>query len=84
MLRHDPYALICLFWTFPSQARGISDAIIVGDIHEIEGLVTQKGGRRKYRNTLPTIVSKETVSFLDKFINLDPRDRPSPQELLQD
>ena len=29
-------------------------------------------------------MSKETVSFLDKFTKLDPRDRPSPQELLQD
>ena len=62
----------------------LSDNITIGHLDGIEGLVTQRGGRRKYRNTLATNMSKETVSFLDKVMKLDPRDRPAPQELLQD
>ncbi len=61
----------------------LSDAITMGDLYNIEGLITQRGGRRKYRNTLTTNISTETVSFLDKLMRLDPRDRPAPQELLQ-
>ena len=72
------------FGPFPNKYVGLSDAITLTDLDGIEGLVTQSGGRRKYRNTLTTNISKETVNFLDKFMKLDPRDRPSPQELLQD
>ena len=72
------------FGPFPYKYVELSDAIIIGDLNGIEGLITQRGGRRKYRNTLATNINKETVSFLDKLIKLDPRDRPSPQELLQD
>ncbi|KAL8735130.1 MAG: hypothetical protein Q9166_001006 [cf. Caloplaca sp. 2 TL-2023] len=62
----------------------LSDAITKGDLDGIEGLVTQRGGRRKYRNTLTTHIDKEAVNFLEKIMKLDPRDRPSPQELLQE
>lgn len=72
------------FGPFPSKYVELSDAISMRDLDGIEGLVTQGGGRKKYRNTLATKISRETVSFLDKLIKLDPRDRPSPQELLQD
>lgn len=72
------------FGPFPKKYVELSDDITMGDLDGIEGLVIQRGGRRKYRNTLATNMSKETVSFLDKFMKLDPRDRPSPQELLQD
>ena len=72
------------FRPFPNKFVEFSDAITMGDLDGIEGLVTQRGGGRKYRNTLATNISEETVSFLDKFMKLDPRDRPSPQELLQD
>lgn len=50
----------------------------------IEELLTQGGGRRRYRNTPTTKIIREGVVFLDKSMKLDPRDRPSPQELLQD
>lgn len=62
----------------------LSDHITTGKFDGIERLVIQRRGRNKYRNTLVTNMSKETVNFLDKLIKLDPRDRPSPQELLQD
>lgn len=72
------------FGPFPDKYVQLSDNITIGHLDGIEGLVTQRGGRRKYRNTLATNMSKETVSFLDKVMKLDPRDRPTPQELLQD
>lgn len=72
------------FRPFPYKYVELSDAIIIRDLDGIEGLVTQRGGRRIYRNILATLVSKEAVCFLDKLMKLDPRDRPSPQELLQD
>ncbi|MCJ1396695.1 hypothetical protein MMC18_009587, partial [Xylographa bjoerkii] len=72
------------FGHFPNKDVQLSDYLTIGDLDGIEGLVTQRGGRRKYRNTLATNMSKETVRFLDKVMKLDPRDRPTPQELLQD
>lgn len=72
------------FGPFPNKYVELSDDITIGNLDGIEGLVIQRGGRRKYRNTLATNMTKETVSFLDKLMKLDPRDRPSPQELLQD
>lgn len=72
------------FGPFPDKYVEISDAITMEYLHSIEGLVTQRGGRMKYRNTLTTLLSTETMDFLDKFMKLDPRDRPSAQVLLQD
>ena len=72
------------FGPFPDKYVELSDNITIGDLDGIEGLITQRGGRRKCRNILATNMSKETVSFLDKVMKLDPRDRPAPQELLQD
>lgn len=72
------------FGPFPRKYLELSDAITMGHLDGIEGLVTQRGGKRRYRNTLANNISEETVSFLDKLMKLDPRDRPSPQELLQD
>ncbi|KAI9723062.1 MAG: hypothetical protein M1835_003940, partial [Candelina submexicana] len=72
------------FGPFPDKYVELSDAITMEYLHSIEGLVTQRGGRRKYRKTLSTLFSKETMDFLNKFMKLDPRDRPSAQELLQD
>ena len=72
------------FGPFPNRYVELSDAITMQYLHGIEGLVTQRGGRRKYRNTLTTLFSKETIDFLDRLMKLDPRDRPSAQDLLQD
>ena len=72
------------FGPFPGKYVEFSDYITPGVLDGIEGLVAQRGGRRKYRNTLATRMSRETVRFLDKVMKLDPRDRPTPQELLQD
>ena len=72
------------FGPFPNKYVELADNLTIGHLDGIEGLVAQRGGRRIYRNTLATKTSKETVSFLDKVIKLDPRDRPTPQELLQD
>lgn len=71
------------FGPFPHKYVELLTAITMRDLDGIKGLVTQREGRRKYRNTLATNISKETVGFLDKLMKLDPRDRPSPQELLQ-
>ena len=72
------------FGPFPNKYVELSDNLTIEDLDGIEGLVAQRGGRRRYRNTLATNMSKETVSFLDKIMKLDPRDRPTPQELLED
>ena len=72
------------FGPFPNKYVELADDLTIEHLDGIEGLVAQRGGRRKYRNTLATNMSKETVNFLDKVMKLDPRDRPAPQELLQD
>jgi casein kinase II subunit alpha len=72
------------FGPFPHKYVELADAITKGHLDGIEVLVTQRGGRTIHRNTLATKISKEAVAFLDKLMKLDPRDRPSPQELLQD
>ena len=72
------------FGPFPDKYVELSDAITMQYLHGIEGLVAQRGGRKKYRNTLTTLFSKETMKFLDRLMKLDPRDRPSAQDLLQD
>ncbi|KAL2036755.1 hypothetical protein N7G274_010479 [Stereocaulon virgatum] len=72
------------FGPFPNNFMELSDATSMAVLNAIEGLVAQKGGRSIYRNALVTLISKETVGFLDKLMKLDPKDRPSPQELLQD
>ena len=72
------------FGPFPHKYVELSDAITTEDLDGIERLVTQQGGRKKYRNTLDTHISKDAVTFLDNVMKLDPRDRPLPQELLQD
>ena len=72
------------FGLFPDKYVELAENITVDDLNGIEGLVNRKGGRRRYRNTLTTYLSEETVDFLDKVMDLDTRDRPSPQELLQE
>ena len=50
----------------------------------IERLISLRGGRKAHRNTLAFKMSMEALDFLDRFMKLDPRDRPSAQDLLQD
>ncbi|MCJ1411883.1 hypothetical protein MMC19_005975 [Ptychographa xylographoides] len=76
--------LCAYFGPFSKSFVELSDGITMGDLDGIEMLVAARGGRQKYRNTLTAYISDEAVSFLDKFMKLDPRDRPSPQELLQE
>ena len=71
------------FGPLPRSYMELSDDITMEHLNSIEGLVTQRGGRRRYRNTLMTMISKEAVAFLDTFMKLDPRDRPSARELLR-
>ena len=78
-------ALQCAYFgPFPDKYVELSDAITMEHLHGIEELVAQRGGRIKYRNTLARHFCKETMEFLDRFMKLDPRDRPSAQDLLQD
>ena len=72
------------FGPFPDKYVQFSDDLTSEYFQGIEGLVAQRGGRTRYRNTLRTLLSGETVDFLDGFMKLDPRDRPSAQVLLQD
>lgn len=72
------------FGPFPDRYIELSDDITKEHLDGIEGIITQRGGRRKYRNTLTTRIGKEAVNFLDTLMKLDPRDRPSPQKLLQE
>lgn len=65
---------------FPQKIVELSDGITMEVLDGIEGLVTQRG----YRNTLTTKIRWEGVVFHDKFMKLDLRDQPSPQELLHD
>ena len=72
------------FVPFPDKYVELADDITIDDLNGIEGLANQRGGRRRYRNTLTTYLSEETVDFLDNVMKLDPRDRPSAQELLRE
>lgn len=72
------------FGPFPHKYVELSDDFTTENLDSIERLVMHKGGRRIYRNTLAANISKEAIRFLDKLMKLDPRDRPSPQELLRD
>ena len=72
------------FGPFPHKYVELSNAITMELLDRMKRFVTQRGDRRIHRNTLATYINKETVSFLDKLMKLDPRDRLSPQELLQD
>ena len=69
---------------FPPKFLELSDFVTIDNLERIEGLVVQKGGRRKYRNILAANMSKEAVDFVSKVMKLDPRDRPTAQELLKD
>ena len=42
------------FGPFPNKYVVLSDAVTMEHLHDIEGPVTQRGGRMKYRNTLTT------------------------------
>lgn len=72
------------FGPFPHKYVELSNDITMEHLDGMEELVMHKGGRQIYRNTLAANISKEAIRFLDKLMKLDPRDRPSPQELLQD
>ena len=72
------------FRPFPDKYVELSDTVTAEYLYGIKGLVTQKGGRRKYRNIFAIYFYKETMDFLNRLIKLDPRDRPSAQDLLQD
>lgn len=78
-------ALQCgYFGPFPDKYVELAEGITTEHFHHLEKLVTQKGGRRKFRRTLAVDFCEETVAFLDRVMKLDQRDRPSAQDLLQD
>ncbi|KAG8532468.1 uncharacterized protein KY384_002345 [Bacidia gigantensis] len=78
-------ALQCAYFgPFPDKYVELAEQLTMEHLHSMEGYVTQRGGRRRHRHTLAVNMSKETITFLDKFMKLDPRDRPSAKELLQD
>lgn len=72
------------FGPFPDKFVELSDAVTTEYLHGIEGIVTQRGGRKIYKDTLTFHFDKETMNFLNRLMKLDPRDRPSAQDLLQD
>lgn len=72
------------FGPFPDKYVKLSNVITIEHLHGIKGLVAQRERRIKYRNTLASHFCKKTMNFLDRFMQLDPRDRPSAQDLLQD
>lgn len=72
------------FGPFPEKFVELSDDITMEHLYGIEGLVTQSGGRKIYKDTLAFHFDKETLDFLSRCMKLDPRDRPSAQDLLQD
>ncbi|KAL9595433.1 MAG: hypothetical protein Q9219_006450 [cf. Caloplaca sp. 3 TL-2023] len=72
------------FGPFPTSYMELSDQMDMEVLDAIEGLVTQKGGRRRYRNTLAYRFTQQTVDFLHRVMRLDPRDRPSAEEILYD
>ena len=77
-------ALQCAFFgPLPDKYVELAVDLTAEHLHSIEALVVQRGGRLKHRRTLSHWLNKETIDFLDDIMKLDPRDRPSAQELLQ-
>ena len=72
------------FGPFPTSFTELDVDLTTEYLDALERFVTRQGGRKRYRNTLAFHMSKETVRFVDKIMKLDPRDRPTAQELLQD
>lgn len=68
---------------FPDKFADIAENITLEHLHGIEELVIQRGGKIKYENTLAAHFNKETSDFLHKLMKLDPRNRLSAQEILQ-
>ena len=72
------------FGSFPQKSLDLSEDVTSEELDGIEELVTKGGGRRRCRNTLAAYMCEEAVSFVDRLMKLDPRDRPASQELLHD
>ena len=72
------------FGPLPDKFVELSDALTTEYLDNIERLVTGIGGRKIFKDTLALRFDKETLNFLNRLMKLDPRDRPSAQDLLQD
>ena len=72
------------FGPFPSSFLELSDQVTKEVLDGLEELITIQGGRGKYTNTLLVHMRQDTLRFLDRIMKLDPRQRSSAQELLED
>ena len=72
------------FGPFPRIFVGLAEGPTTQTSCEIETLVDDFGSGVKHRRTLAYhINSSENMAFLDQVMKLDPRDRPSPRQMLQ-
>ena len=70
------------FGPCPDKYAEIASSIMpqVGAIQEA---ISKVGGEKVYRNALTRCINGKDVEFLLSFMKIDPRDRPSAKEILQ-
>ena len=56
---------------------------VMPQVEAFEQAVRNTGGEKGYRNTLARYINEKDLKFLLNLMKLDPRDRPSAKELLQ-
>ncbi|MCJ1248692.1 hypothetical protein MMC30_005911 [Trapelia coarctata] len=72
------------FGPFPDKFAEVVNSDTMASVQYIEQTIVARGGRAPYKRSLDTNFSKKALSFINKCMKLDPRDRVSAQELLND
>lgn len=81
-----PRVIIRQFGFFGPYPEKYADIVapIITEVNELKRAVGGPVAEQLYRNTLAQRMKKEDLDFLLSFMKIDPRDRPSAEELLQD
>ena len=72
------------FGPFPNSFLELSDRVSKELLDTFEKGITNSGGRAKITSGVPMSMPKDALPFLNRMMKLDPRQRPSAQELLED
>ncbi|KAK2763495.1 hypothetical protein FQN53_007327 [Emmonsiellopsis sp. PD_33] len=69
------------FGPFPEKYSEIAGPVLQ-DVHALNEAISTPGFRQKYQRLLETTLNVEDLEFLQCFMQIDPRDRPSAAQLL--
>ena len=72
------------FGPFPSSFLEISNKVSKELLDTFEKGIANSGGRAKITSGVLMSMPKDALQFLNRMMKLDPRQRPSAQELLED